>query len=195
MRMTKIVTAFAVAVLLTACANHKEPAEKAVAQIEASFNELKADAGKYAAEELKGVEESIAKLKSQIGKQDFESVVRQAPYVASSLSSLKNTVATRKAEAEELLAAAQQEWTDLSASVPALVTRLQSRMDTLTRSRVTPRGFDKASFETAKQDFEKVKTSWTEASSEFASGMAASAVRKARAAKAKGEHLAQKLGA
>jgi hypothetical protein len=195
MRTSKILTAFAVAVLLTACANHKEPAEKAVAKIEASFSGLKEDAGKYAADELKDIEESIGKLKSQLASQDYEAVVRQAPYVASSLTALKNTVANKKAEAEELRATAQQEWTDLNASMPALVTRLQSRMDSLTRSRVVPKGFDKASFETAKRDFEKLKTSWTEAGSEFTSGLVSSAVRKARAAKAKGDYLAQKLGA
>ena len=183
------------AVLLTACADHKEPAEKAVAQVEASLSGLKDEASKYAADELKGVEDSIARLKSQLARQEYKAVVMQTPSVASSVSSLKNTVANRKAEAEELLAAAQQEWSELSASLPALVTRLQTRVDSLTRSRVMPKGYDKTSFEAAKKDFEKVKTSWTEAGSEFSSGLVASAVRKARSAKAKGEHLAQKLGA
>lgn len=195
MLTSKMLTAFAVAVLLTACANHKEPAEKAVAQVEASLSGIKAEAEKFAATELKEVEESVGKLKGQLASQDYQAVVRQAQYVASSVASLKQTVATKKAEAEELVAVAQQEWTELSASVPALVTRLQTRVDWLARSRVVPQGMDRAALETARQDFEKLKTTWTEAGAAFTSGMVADAVRKARSAKAKGERLAQKLGA
>ena len=67
MPKTRILAAIAaVAVLMTACANQKEPAEKAVAQVEASLSQFKADAEKYAADELKGVEESIGKLKGEL---------------------------------------------------------------------------------------------------------------------------------
>jgi hypothetical protein len=45
-----------------------------------------------------------------------------------------------------------------------------------------------------KTDFETLKTEWTEAGSQFASGMAADAVRKARSAKARGEEILVKLG-
>jgi hypothetical protein len=38
-----------------------------------------------------------------------------------------------------------------------------------------------------------MKTAWTEAGSEFSSGMAANAVRKARSAKARGDQLLAKL--
>jgi hypothetical protein len=79
--------------------------------------------------------------------------------------------------------------------VPQLVDTLQKRVDSLNRSRRLPQGLDKAAFEAAKADFETVKTSWAEATAEFSAGMAADAVRRARAAKAKGERLAQKFGA
>ena len=196
MRLMKILTATAAAALLfTACANQKEPAEKAVARAESSLAEFKADAEKYAADELKGVEESVAKLKGELANKNYKAVVIQSPNVASTIAALKESVAKKKAEAEELLAAAQTEWTDLSASVPELVTKLQTKVDSLTKSRKLPQGVDKAGFETAKQEFEALKSSWAEAGAEFGSGMVADAVRRARAAKAKGEELVQKLGA
>jgi hypothetical protein len=187
--------AVAAALVLTACANQKEPAEKAVAQIEASLADFKADAEKYAADDLRGVEESVARLKGELASKNYKAVVMQTPTVSSNIAALKDSVAKKKAEAEEMLAAAQQEWTDLSASVPDIVAKLQAKEDSLTKSRKLPKGVDKAAFEAAKTDFEALKSSWAEAGAEFSSGMVADAVRRARAAKAKGQELVEKHGA
>ena len=192
---TSGIWAVVAAVMLAACANQKEPAENAVAQIEASLAQFKADAEQYAADELKGVEESIGNLKNELANKNYKAVVMQTPSVASTVAALKETVTKKKAEAEEMLAAAQAEWTELNASVPELVTKLQARVDSLSKSRRFPKGMDRASFDTAKADFEALKSSWAEAGAEFSSGMVADAVRRARAAKAKGEELVEKLGA
>jgi hypothetical protein len=194
MRTSGILAAAAV-VFLAACANQKEPAEKAVAQVEASLSQFKADAEQYAAQELKGVEESIGNLKTELANKNYKAVVMQTPSVASTVAALRDTVAKKKAEAEEMLAAAQAEWTELNGSVPGMVTRLQAKVDSLSRNRRLPKGLDKAGFETAKADFEAMKSSWAEAGAEFSSGLVADAVRRARAAKAKGEELVEKLGA
>lgn len=196
MRSMSIPTAVAVlAVLLTACANQKEPAENAVAKVEASLNELKADAAKYAADELNDVEQAVGRLKAKLAEQDYGGALQGAPAVASTVAALRAKVAQRKADAEELLATAQQEWTALAASMPKLVDDLQKRVDSLSRSRNYPQGMDKAAFDSAKADFEKVKASWNAATVKFNEGLAADAVRTARSAKAKGEHLMRKFGA
>jgi cytochrome c556 len=200
MRLTSIPAAVAAIVVLlagslTACTSQKEPAERAVAKVETSLTELRADAEQYAAEELKDVEKSVARLKKKLAEKDYSGALQGAPAVGSSVASLRSTVERRKADAEELLAAAQQEWTELNASVPQLVDTLQKRVDSLTRSRRLPQGLDKAGFEAAKAEFENVKSSWAEATAEFSAGMPADAVRRARAAKAKGEWLVQKFGA
>ncbi|HEX6636522.1 MAG TPA: hypothetical protein VF033_02600 [Steroidobacteraceae bacterium] len=185
----------AAAVIATGCTSQKEPAEKAVAQVEASLAQVKPDAEKYAADELHGVEESITRLKGELAGKNYRAVVMQTPNVASTIAALKESVARKKVEAEEMLAAAQQEWTELSSRVPDMVAKLQARMDALAKSRRLPKGLDKAAFQTAKADFETMKSSWAEASAEFSSGLVADAVRRARAAKAQGEELVQKIGA
>jgi hypothetical protein len=196
MRAMKTLAAVAaVAVLFTGCTNQKEPAEKALAGIEASLSGFKEDAQKYAADELKSVEETVGKLKSEIAAKNYDAVVMQAPGVTSTVTALKESVAKKKAEAEEMMAAATQEWNELSASVPETVGKLQEKFDSFAKSKKLPKGLDKAAFESAKQEFEALKTSWTEAGSEFTSGMAGEAVRKARAAKAKAEELLQKFSA
>jgi DNA repair exonuclease SbcCD ATPase subunit len=192
MRTSRII-ALAAAVFLAACANQKEPAENAVAKIEASLNEVRADAQKYAADQLKTVDESVNRLKQNLANKDYSGVVVGAPSVASAVDDLKSTVATAKADAEANMAAAQTEWNELSASVPPLVEKLQARVDQLTKTRKYPKGMDKAAFEAAKTAFENLKTEWTEAGNEFTSGQAGNAVRKARNAKEKAQELVNQL--
>jgi hypothetical protein len=180
---------------LAACANQKEPAEQAVAKVESALAEFHADAEKYAADDLKEVDASVNNLKSNLAKQDYGAVVMTAPSVSASVTRLKETVEQRKADAEQMMAAAQTEWNDLSANLPKTVETLQARVDQLAKNHKFPKGLDKAGFDAAKTDFDNLKTQWTEASSEFASGKMAEAVRKARALKAQADELAQKLEA
>jgi ActR/RegA family two-component response regulator len=195
MRIAKMFVALtATALALAACANHKEPAEKAIAQVESALAEIRADAEKYAPEDLKGLDESVATLKRGFGNKRYSEVLTAQPSVAAAVTALKETIAKAKADSEEILAAAQAEWTELNASVPPLVDAIQGRVDTLTKSRKLPKDVDKATFETIKTDFETVKTDWTSATQEFTAGAAADAVRKGRAARAKAEEIQAKLG-
>jgi len=196
MRSVKLFAMIAAASLaLAACANQKEPAEQAFAKVESALAEFHADAEKYAADELKDVDASVNNMKSNLARKDYGAVVMGAPSVSAAVATLKETVTQRKADAEQMMAAAQTEWTDLSANLPKTVEALQARVDQLTKSHKLPKDMDKAGFEAAKADFENLKTEWTQASAEFAEGKMAEAVRKARAIKAQGEELVTKLEA
>jgi len=195
MRIANVFVALTAAALaLTACANHKDPAEKAIAQVESSLAEIRPEAEKYAPEKLQSLDESVATLKRGFGNKRYSDVLTAAPSVASAVTALKETVAKAKAESEEIMAAAQAEWTDLSANVPPLVDAIQSRVDTLSKSRKLPKNVDKATFETIKTEFETVKTDWATATRDFTAGAAADAVRKARAARSKAEEIHARLG-
>jgi hypothetical protein len=191
--MRTLMIALTAAVVLAACTSQKEPAEQATASIEASLNEIRGDAQQYAAEQLQTAEASVNRLKAHLAKQDYSAVMQTAPSVRAELTALQTTVADAKADAEAVAAAAQSEWNELSAAVPPLVDKLQARIDQLGKSRKYPKGMDKSAFDAAKAGFETLKTDWTQAGTDFASGEAASAVRKARSAKAKAEELAIQL--
>ena len=194
MRSAKLFAMLAAASLaLAACSNQKEPAERAFAKVQSSLAEFHADAEKYASEELKDVDADVAGMKKNLDSQDYGQVVMSAPSVSASINTLKQTVEQRKADAEQMLAAAQTEWNDLNASVPKAVESLQAKVDQLAKSRKLPKGMDKAAFDAAKTDFENMKNDWTQASSDFAAGKVAEAVRKARAIKARGDELMTKL--
>jgi chromosome segregation ATPase len=195
MRIAKVFVALAAATLtFAACTNQKVPAEKTVAKIESSLAEFRADAEKYGAEQLQAVDASVAKIKGNLAKQDYRAVIVAGPSVVSEVNSLKVAVATKKAEVEQTLAAAQAEWTELSASVPPLVEKVQARVDKLTKTRKLPKDVDKAAFDRAKAEFQSAKEQWTQAASDFAAGNAGNAVRLARSAKAKGEEVLRILG-
>jgi chromosome segregation ATPase len=187
------IVALVAAALLAACTSQKEPAENAIAQLETSLNEIRADAQQYSAEQLQSVEASVNRLKENLAKQDYGAVLQGAPAVRSDLESLKSATTTAKAHAEELLAEAQTEWSELTSSVPPMVEKLQAKVDQISKTRKYPKGMDKAAFEAAKSGLESLKTEWTEAGAEFASGQAADAVRKARNAKARAEQLINQL--
>ena len=105
MRTPGTFVALVAVALLTACSSQKEPAENAVAQLEASLNEVRADAQQYSAEQLQSVEASINRLKENLAKQEYGTALKAAPAVRSDLESLKSATATAKTHAEEMLAA------------------------------------------------------------------------------------------
>ena len=194
MRSAKLFAMFAAASLaLAACANQKEPAEQALAKVESALAEIHADAEKYAADELNNVDAAVDNMKNNLARKDYGAVMMGAPSVTASLATLKESVAQRKADAEQMMAAAQTEWTDLSADLPKAVDSLQARIDQLSKSKKYPKGLDKAGFDAAKTEVETLKTQWTEASEDFAEGKVAEAVRKARMLKSESDELLTRL--
>ena len=124
----------ATALLAFGCSSQKEPAEKAVAQIETSVASIREDAAKYAPEELASVDASLTAAKDKLAKKDYKAVLADTGQLNTSLNTLKETVAEKKAMAEAAVAAANEQWTTLSADVPKMVAAIQSRVDVLSKS-------------------------------------------------------------
>jgi len=184
----------AVALLAVACANQKEPAEKALAQLDSVVASVRDDAARYAADELQGVEASLSGLKEKFGKGDYKAVLAEAPKLTAAVDSLKSTVAQKKSEAEAAMAAATTEWNALSADVPRMVDAIQSRVDILSKSSKLPKNVSKEAFDAAKSGLESMKATWSEASAAFAAGDATTAVAKAHSVRQQGNDVLQQLG-
>lgn len=180
--------------LLTACAGQKEPATKAVADIEASLATLRADATKYAANELQQVEVSLLSLKDSLAKKDYKAVVAAAPAVSTQLASLQQTVTAKRDEAHAAMAAASEEWKVLSAEVPDMVAAIQSRIDILGQSKKLPKGITTEAFESAKTGLESMQAAWQSATASFGSGDPVKAVEQAKSAKDTGTATLAALG-
>jgi hypothetical protein len=180
--------------LLAACAGQKEPATKAVADIEASLATLRADATKYSANELQQVEVSLLSLKDSLAKKDYKAVVAAAPAVSTQLASLQQTVTAKRDEAHAAMAAASEEWKVLSAEVPDMVAAIQSRIDILGQSKKLPKGITTEAFESAKTGLESMQAAWQSATASFGSGDPVKAVEQAKSAKDTGTATLAALG-
>lgn len=184
----------ATALLAFGCANQKEPAEKAVAQVESAVAALREDAAKYAPDSLAAMDTSLTAAKEKLAKEDYKGVLADVPQLNSTLNSLKETVAEGKAQAEAAMAAASEQWNALSADIPKMVDAIQSRVDILGKSRKLPKNLSQEAFDSAKSKLESMKTTWQQASSAFATGDAVNAVAMANNVKQEGNEVLQLLG-
>ncbi len=192
--ISKWTTVLLAALMLAACAGQKEPANRAVAAIEASVAALRADATKYASAELEQVEAGLASLKDQLAKEDYKGVVAAAPAVSAQVASLQQTVVAKRGEAQAAMAAASEEWRTLSADVPKLVDAVQSRVDILSQSKKLPKNVSKDAFAAAQSGLEAAKSSWAEATTAFGAGDPVKAVELAKSARDSGTAALQSLG-
>jgi len=191
MQFTKLLLALsASAMLMTGCMSQKEPATNAVTQAEAAVAELRVDAAKFAPDELKSTEATLAKMKENLAKEDYKDVVADVPQFNKEVATLKETLVGRQTQ----VIAATREWEALNAEVPKAVEEIQVRVDSLASSAKLPKEVEKQEFEAAKASLETMKTTWTEATAAFSEGNATEAADKGRAVHDKVDEVKDQLG-
>jgi len=190
MKLTNVLMALtASAMLMTGCMSQKDPAENAVTQAEAAMTDLRVDAAKFAPEELKTTETTLAKMKDDLAKQDYKHVVAGVPQFNKEIATLKEVLVGRQTQ----IIAATREWETLNAEVPKAVEEIQVRVDSLASSPKLPKEVDKHEFETAKASLETMKNDWAAATAAFSQGNATEAADKARSVQGKVEETKEQL--
>jgi predicted nucleic acid-binding Zn-ribbon protein len=178
----------ATSLLLTACGDEK-PAANAVAQAENAITPLRDDATKYAPEELKAADSTLARMKDNLAKEEYKNVVADVPKINNDIKALQGAVVQK----QTLAAAAQNEWDALNADVPKAIEAIQVRVDSL-KGQKLPKEITKENYEAAKTDLESIKTTWTEATAAATAGNTQEAADKARTVQAKTEEIKGELG-
>ncbi|MET0985053.1 MAG: hypothetical protein ABW034_06560 [Steroidobacteraceae bacterium] len=195
MNKIRLLCAICIAALfIGGCAGQKEPASQAVAAIESSLDAIRADASKYASDQLQHTDAQLAVLKESLAKGDYKAVQANAPGLASQVAELGQTVSTKKSEIQTAMADARKEWESLSADVPQMIAAVQSRVDVLGQARKLPKNLSADTFKAAQDGLNMAKSTWAEATASFGSGNAVDAVSKARTAKEKASEAMQTLG-
>jgi len=190
MKLTKVLMALtASAVLITGCSSQKNPATNAVAQAEALLSELRVDAAQFAPTELHGAEATLAKLKSDLAKEDYKDVIEGVPQFNKDLTALREVVVAKQTQ----MVAATHEWQTLSAEVPKQVEAIQVRVDALSGSKL-PKEVNKEAFDAAKASLESMKATWAEATAAYQQGDALQAADKARLVQTKAKEVETQLG-
>jgi hypothetical protein len=178
-----------VAITLAACAGQKEPAKKLISDIEAVVTAASTEAAKYVPDQLAEVQANLGTLKASFDKQDYAAVVTAGPGVLSAAQGLATAAAAKK---DEILKGLNDQWTGLAASVPAEVTAIQNRIDSLSKksNKKLAAGIDLAA---AKSGLSEASSLWSKAQAAFAAGNMEEAVQTASDVKTKVDALAATL--
>lgn len=181
------------AVLLVACNTQKGPAEQAVASAQAALAAVRDDAQKYAPEQLGGVEAKLSNMQGAFQQGNYAGVLAAAPAVTAAIAGMKDAIVAKKAEAEQALAKAKDDWGPASAAVPKMVDEIAKRVETLSKTKKLPKGVTKDSVAAAKTALDTMKSTWAEATNASSSGDYTTAMAKAGAVKDKAAAVMKSL--
>jgi hypothetical protein len=176
-----------VAVLASACASDKVPAEQAVKAAETAVAAVSAEAAQLVPDQKKALDAALASVKDKLAKSEYKAVLAEAPAVATKATEVVAAAAAKKAELTKT-------WEALSAGVPQMVAAVQSRIDILSQSKKLPATLTKEKFEAAKAGLAEATKGWEEASVAFKNGAMADALAKGQIVKAKTVEALEALG-
>jgi len=186
------------ALLLVGCANQMEPAQKAIADVEAAIAAAGPDAAQYIPDQLQAVTGQLADLKAKFDKKDYKGVIAAAPALLTQAQGLAGAATSAREAAEAAKAAALEamnaEWTALSGTLPAAVAAIESRVNILSKSKKLPANLDATTFESVKTGLADAKALWDQATAAQASGNVEGAVTAGRQVKEKADAALTALG-
>jgi hypothetical protein len=177
------------AITVAACAGQKVPAQKLLADIEATVTAASTEAAKYVPDQLMDVQARYAELKASFDKQDYAAVISGAPPVFAAAQTLATAAAAKK---DQVLKALNDQWMVLAGTVPEYTTAVQNRIDVLRKksSKKMAAGLD---LDAAKLSLDQATSLWSKAQAAFAGGNMDEAVRTAQDVKSRVEAVAATL--
>jgi hypothetical protein len=177
------------AITVAACAGRKVPAQKLLADIEATVTAASTEAAKYVPDQLMDVQAKYAELKASFDKQDYAAVIGGAPPVFAAAQTLATAAAAKK---DQVLKALNDQWMALAGTVPEYTTAVQNRIDVLRKksSKKVAAGLD---LDAAKLSLDQATSLWSKAQAAFAGGNMDEAVRTAQDVKSRVEAVAATL--
>jgi exonuclease VII large subunit len=181
------------ALVLAACANEREPAQKMMNDIQAAIHAASDDAAKYAPDQLNDVQTKYDDLQTALTAQDYKGVLARGPAVLTEAQGLAGAAAAKKTELTQQL---NEQWSSLSSAVPQEVTAIQSRIEMLSQKKKhklaqeIAKGID---LDAAKSALGDATSLWSKAQGAFGNGNMDEAVSAAKDAKAKLDTLAGTL--
>jgi hypothetical protein len=188
-RVGRFVFLSVLAITMAACAGQKEPAQKLLADIEATVTAASTEAAKYVPDQLMDVQTRYAELKASFDKQDYAAVISGAPPVFAAAQTLATAAAAKK---DEVLKALNDKWMVLAGTVPEYATAVQNRIDVLRKKsgKKAAAGLD---LDAAKLSLDQATSLWSKAQAAFAGGNMDEAVRTAQDVKSRVEAVAATL--
>jgi len=177
--------------VLGACTSQREPAQRMMQDIEATLGAVSEDAAKYVPGELVDVQSKLDDLKTAYAARDYKAVLARGPALLGEAHGLAADAAAKKVEIQK---DRTDQWTSLAASVPALFTAVQARLDLLVqkKNRKMAAGIDLDAARTALRD---ATSQWSKAQGAFGNGNMNEAVPTAKDVESRLQTLAGTLQA
>jgi hypothetical protein len=171
---------------LCACADERQPAQRAISDIDTRLNAAAPEAARYVPEQLHQVQDALEALRATYQEQRYVTVIAKAPGVMSAAQALGAAAAARKAAIE---AALNDQWTALASAVTVDAAAIQNRLDGLAqRSGKHPGG--STELDAARAGLSRNASLWSKAQAAFATGNMTEAVAIATGVKSNLETLA-----
>lgn len=188
MLRTTLVPPLALAALLAGCADPaKRPAEEAVQGTEATLSGARADATRYAPEQLKLAEEGLAQAKAAYAKGDFKGALASGQ---EALAKAKGAAATATARREGL----GRDFAMAGAQLPQVFELIQGQLATLAAAKKLPKGVTPAKLAAARDELATISRTLDEATAKATAGDLPAAVELARPLRARTLSLAASIG-
>jgi hypothetical protein len=184
--MTQLYKAFLTSTLATlclglaACASQKEPAEQALAALEAKFTESGAEIQKYLPDRYAELDKSLESLRDSMSKESYRDVVKGA---AAAQDALKHAVADARVEHAKLMAGMETEWNDLVTTVPGMVAAMDKKISS--QRGKPPKGMTAGDWKQTIADYDSARDAWSKAAAGMTRANFEETVLAARDAKAK----------
>lgn len=190
--MTKAYMTAALAALclgVAACASQKEPAEQALAAVEAKFKESSAEIQKYLPERHAEIEASVASLRESMSNENYSDVVAEAGQVQ---QSLKRAIGESRVRRAQLLVEMESEWDEMAKTMPAMVAAMDKKI-TSQRGR-PPKGMTGDAWKQTIAEYDAARDAWGKAAAGLTRANFEESVLAARDAKVKIAAIMEKLG-
>jgi len=192
--MTQLYKAFVTGALaalclgLAACASQKEPAEQALAALEAKFKESGAEIQKSLPDRYAELETTVSGLKDSLAKESYGDVVKGA---AAAQDALKRAIADARVAHAQNMAKLETEWNELVAAMPGMIAAMDKKI-TSQRGK-PPKGMTGDEWKQTIADYDAARDAWSKASADMTRANFEETVTAARDARAKIAALMEKL--
>lgn len=165
---------------VAACASQKEPAEQALAAVEAKFKESSAEIQKYLPERYAEIETSVASLRDSMSNEDYSDVVAGAGQVQ---ADLKRAIGESRVKRAQVQVEMETEWAEMSKSVPAMIDAMDKKI-TAQRGK-PPKDMTRETWKQTIADYDAARDAWSKGAAEMTRANFEATVLAARDAKAK----------
>lgn len=181
----KLTALAALFTLSLACA--KAPAQSALKMADDAVAAEKPEAEKYAADAFKSVDAALKSAHDKFNAGDYAGALAAAKDLPGKVEELKKQAMAKK---DEMM----KNWSELHASLPAMMQRATAKLGELAALKKLPAGMDSAKLEGAKADLASAGKLWSEAAEAGVAGDVAAATAKGGEVKAKLRGLMATLG-